>query len=366
MDMGYLKKVAKEVKREGLDAILIAPSGDLQFILGHVPLFCLRFQGLFITKEGDYFYLCNLLTADEMREVLPNKKVYSWFDGEGFIGCFRQALKENGLIGKTIGVNAAVRAFNILEILSEIDVNFVSARNLCAEVRIYKSDEELACMQRATDIAVEALKRTVSKIRPGMLEKDVQEILTGHMMALGADSAGALVASGPNSGLPHYNSNTRRLERGDTVLIDFACQYKGLCTDITRTFFLGEMSGKQKEVYELVKRAVLNAQEALENGERWIPAIDAAARDVIEKGGYGRYFTTRLGHGLGYMPHEAPDIKANHERTLMPRMAFTIEPGIYISGEFGVRIEDCLYMTADGGVRIMPDGFTKECVVIEC
>lgn len=366
MNQLYFEKVVEEIRKQGLDAILLAPSGDLQFIMEHMPLFCLRFQGLFITRDSDYFYVCNLLSADEMREVLPNRKVYSWSDGSGFIETLRQALEEHDLIGKTIGVNSAVRAFNILEILNEIDVKFVSARNLCSEVRIYKTDEELVCMQKATDIAVEALKRTVPQIKPGMLEKDVQEVLVGHMMALGADRASALVASGPNSGFPHYNSNTRRLAKGDAILIDFACKWKGLCTDITRTFFLGEISEKQKEVYELVKDAVISAETALEEGERWIPNIDTAARSLIEKGGYGQYFTTRLGHGLGYMPHEAPDIKLNNERYLEPRMAFTIEPGIYIGSEFGVRIEDCLYMTVDGKFKSMPESFTKECIVIEC
>lgn len=125
----YFDKLVLEIKRQNLDAMLIAPSADLSFLIGHSPLFCLRFQGLFVTKEGDYFYVCNLLTADEMRALLPNKKVYSWFDGDGFINAVRVALQDHHLIGKTIGVNSSVRAFNLLEIRQEVDVEFVSAKN---------------------------------------------------------------------------------------------------------------------------------------------------------------------------------------------------------------------------------------------
>lgn len=219
-------------------------------------------------------------------------------------------------------------------------------------------------MRKAVDIAIEGMKQTIPQIKVGMLEKDVQDILVGHLRELGAEQASALVASGANSGFAHYNSNTRRLERGDTVLIDYACVYKGMLSDITRTYFLEEMSGKQSEVYETVKKAILSAEEALDNGGRWIPDIDRAARSVIADGGYGEFFTTRLGHGIGWMPHESPDIKQNNERFLEPRMAFTIEPGIYINNEFGVRIEDCLVMTPDGGCRILSDNLTKECLVI--
>ena len=159
-----------------------------------------------------------------MREVLPNKKVYGWFDGEGFIRATKQALMDHGLIGKTIGVSSAVRAFNLLELQEEIDIKFVSARSLCAEIRIHKTPKEASDMAEVARIASEALKRTIPEIRAGLYEKDVQEILVGHIRKLGADGS-AMVASGPNSGYAHYNSNTRRLIKGDTVLIDFGCRY---------------------------------------------------------------------------------------------------------------------------------------------
>lgn len=363
MNQMYFDRLVKEIQARKLDAILIAPSQDLRFLIGFVPMLCLRFQGLFITREGNYFYICNVLTKDEILPYIPNGQVYSWHDNDDFSKIVKRVLAEHNLEGKRIGVNHAVRAFNILEISEKADVSFVSARDLCSEIRIYKTDDEIERMKHAAGIGTEALKRTIPKIKAGMLEREVQEILVGYLKDLGAEYASALVASGPNSGFPHYNCNTRRLERGDTLLIDFGCLYQGLCSDITRTFFIEEASDRQKEVYEVVRRANEAAECALMQGERWIPDIEKKARQVIEEAGYGKYFTTRLGHGLGYMPHEAPDIKANNRRKLEARMAFTIEPGIYMN-DFGVRIEDCLVMDSEGQPVVMSAGFTKECMII--
>lgn len=360
MNPVYFQKLVEQINQQNLDAILIAPSADMLFFTGHLPMLCQRFQGLFVTREGKCFYVCNLLTADEIRAALPQIPVYDWFDGDGFIETVRRALEDHNLLGKKIGVNNAVRAFNILEIADAMDVTFVSARLLCPEVRICKNEEEIACMRRAGRIALDALELTVKEIRPGMQEKQVKQILEGHMSRLGGERASAMVASGPNSGFPHYNRDDRIICSGDTVLIDFGCAVNGLSTDITRTFFLGIPSAHQKEIYSLVYDAINAAEAAFLSGERWIPNLDKAARDVIARGGYGPCFTTRLGHGMGYLSHEAPDIKQNNRRFLEPGMAFTIEPGIYLPNEMGVRIEDCLVINPDGQPEILTAHFPKE------
>ena len=362
--MEYLDRLVQEIRKADLDAMLVAPSEDLLFLTGHNPIFCERFQGLFVTAEGDYFYVCNLLTKEEMEAVLPNRKVYAWFDGDGHVDTVRTALEENGLIGKRIGVNNTVRAYNILEISEQVDVTWVSARYLCQETRIRKTDQEIEGMRGAAKIAEEALAATIPQIRPGMKEEEVKQILLRNMLDRGGLNPRALVASGPNGGYPHYNLGLRTLEKGDAIVIDFSCEYMLMRTDITRTVFLGPPSAKQREVYDLVRKAN-EAAEAIVAAGTWIPDIDAAARKVIEDGGYGPQFTTRLGHGIGYLGHEAPDIKANNRRYLEPRMSFTIEPGIYLGGEFGVRIEDCVLVTPEGKAEILHH-FTKEYTIIDC
>lgn len=363
-NLTYLERLADEVRREGLDAILVAPSEDLLFITGHSPLFCERFQGLFVKADGSYFYVCNLLTREEMEDILPNRRVYAWFDGDGFVDTVRTALAENGLLGKTIGVSATVRAFNLLEISAEADVHWVSARLLPQEIRIRKTDREIAGMRRAAAIAEEALSKTLPHVHPGITEGDVKARLLDNMFQLGGKAPRALVASGPNAGYPHYALASRVLEKGDAVIIDFSCEYDLVRTDITRTVFLGPPSEKQREVYGLVRRAN-EAAEALAAAGAWIPDLDAAARQVIDQGGYGSFFTTRLGHGIGYLGHEAPDIKGNNRRHLEARMAFTIEPGIYLSGELGVRIEDCVVILPDGKAEVLHH-FTKDYTIIDC
>lgn len=362
MNEYYFNKLVAEINNVGLDALLIAPSEDLLFIMDFFPIFCERFQGLFVTKEGDYFYICNLLTEAEAAEYLPNKKVYSWFDGDGFIDTVNRAFTENNLIGKTIGVSAAVRAYNTLEIVDKIDIKWVSARHLCHEIRIHKTYEEMEGLRGAAKIADKALEELVPQIEPGMTEGEVRSILINNMLSLGGINARGLVASGPNSGFPHYNLTSRVIKEGDAIVIDFGCEYKRVRSDITRTFFVGEPTEEQRKVYDLVRAANEAAEKVAVDGA-WIPDIDAAARNIIDAAGYKDKFTTRLGHGIGYLGHEAPDIKKNNERRLEPCMAFTIEPGIYIEHNFGVRIEDVVLINDKGETEIL-NQFTKDMIII--
>ena len=364
MNREYIHRLTQLLQREGLDALLVAPSPELALLVGHSPLHCYRFQGLFLTAQGGLFYVCNLLTAGEMRRALPENTVYAWHDNGSYLDIVRQALAENGLLGKKIGVNKHVRAVHILEISQAMDVRFVSAGELCSESRIHKSQQELDHMRRAAQISEEAFRRTVAELRPGMTEQDVGETLIRHTLELGGEAPAAMVAAGPNGGDAHYTGNSRVLQKGDGVTIDFGCAWKGLRTDITRTIFLDHVSPRQRELYELVRAANEAAEALLRSGERWIPNLDAAARGVIEAAGYGPYFTTRLGHGIGYMGHEAPDIKASNTRMLEPGMCFSIEPGIYIDGELGVRIEDCAAVGLDGQGIVLTSGLPKDIQVI--
>ena len=364
LNESQLNRVVKEINKQNLDALLVAPSEDLVFLLGHSPLLCARFQGLFIKSDGDYFYVCNLLTYDEMLNELPNKQVYSWFDGDGFIDVVREVLEKKGLIGKTIGVSLGVRAFNILEIAECMDVKWVSARNLAYEARVHKTDDELDGLRGAAKIADKSFMQMFEEVRPGMTEQDVKNILFKHMENNGGVNYRAIVASGPGGSYPHYIRSDRVLQKGDAVVIDFSCEYKFVRSDTTRTIFIGQPSEAQKKVYDIVRRANAAGEAAAVNGA-WIPDVDKAARDIIEAEGYGRYFTTRLGHGIGYLAHEVPDIKQSNHRRLEPRMAFSIEPGIYLAGDFGVRIEDIVIINEKGEAEIL-NTITKDYLIVDC
>ena len=357
-----IEKLTEVVKAQNLSALLVAPSEDLVYIMGHSPMMCERFQGLFITATGDYFYVCNLLYADEIAEHLEKERILAWHDSDGFVATVHKVLQQKGLLGGKIGVSRAVRAFNVLALSAAMDITFVDAMTLIHEARIIKSEEQLDGLRKAAHIADEAFLKTIKEIKVGMTEAQVKEILTGHMAALGGSRPGGLIASGPNGALPHYTGTSRTLQLGDAVVMDFGCGYQNMRSDMTRTIFIGEPTPKQREVYALVLEANVQGAKAAVDGA-FIPDIDKAARDVIEQGGYGPYFNHRLGHGIGYMGHEAPDIKKINERNLEKGMAFSIEPGIYLAGEFGVRIEDIACITLDGKTEVL-NLATKDIIVI--
>lgn len=365
LNKGAVERLADVMKAKELDAVLVAPSLDLKFLTGFSPFLCERFQGLFVKSSGDCFYIANLLSKEEIaKELGPDVRVYSWWDGEDYVERVKQILKEEDMEGKTIGVSESVRAFHILNFMSRIQVRFVAARDLMDETRICKTAKELDCLRKAAEIADNAFGNILPVIRPGMTERKIGEILFAEMARLGGEDPDGLICTGPNTGYPHYalEGEGRTLQERDILLMDFGCMYGGFYSDMTRTVFFGQPSDKERQIYQAVLEANLAGEQAAKEGA-FIPDIDRAARSVIEKTGYGDTFTTRLGHGIGCKVHEAPDIKQSNTRTLQKGMAFSIEPGIYLAGEFGVRIEDVVVINENGQREVLNKA-GKEMVVL--
>ena len=155
-----------------------------------------------------------------------------------------------------------------------------------------------------------------------------------------------IVASGPNSSMPHYNDDKRVIEEQDIIVLDFGCRYKGYCSDTSRTVFVGEPTDEMKKIYEICLRATTEAKKAVREGIT-AEEVDKVARDIITNEGYGQYFINRTGHGIGLAVHEAPYIKNGNKQILENGMCFSIEPGIYIPGKFGMRIEDIVMVDGD-------------------
>lgn len=360
----YFNKLVDLINGEDIDALMIAPSEDMKLILGNSPYLCERFQGLFIKKSGESFYICNLLLEDQIKKMVDEDvKIYTWWDGSIFTDTVKKVFEENELISKTVGVNVGARAFNILEIMDKVDVNFVSSKDLMEEAGIIKDEKELEFLRKSSNIADRAFEEILKFIKPGLREGEIREKLITTMKEFGGIQAGAIVAVGPNSGYPHYTmvDGGIKVKNKDIVLMDFGCEYKGFRSDCTRTVFVGDITEEQKKIYNLVLEANLAGEKMALKGA-YIPDIDRAAREIIEKAGYGDKFITRLGHGIGYMRHEAPDIKQSNCRYLEDGMAFTIEPGIYLANNFGVRIEDVLAITKDGTEVL--NRTTKEIIIL--
>ena len=222
-------------------------------------------------------------------------------------------------------------------------------------LRIIKSDEETACMQKASDIADSAFEKLCGLIRPGMTELEGAAELEYQMKLAGAQDVSfpTIFAAGKHSSMPHAVPTGYKIQKGDFITVDFGCKYNGYCSDTTRTVIVGKPSQKQKEIYDIVLRAHMEALASIKPGVTG-EEVDAAARNVIKAAGYGGYFGHATGHAVGLYIHEEPRFAPNVKTVYRSGMTGTVEPGVYLPAEFGVRIEDMIVVT-DNGCR----SFTK-------
>jgi Xaa-Pro aminopeptidase len=221
-------------------------------------------------------------------------------------------------------------------------------------LRMVKDAEEIEKLEVACRLTDAALAEVLPQIRPGQTERTVATLLDHTMALLGAEGPAfdTIVASGPNGAIPHHAPGMRELERGDLVTMDFGARYDGYHADMTRTVALGAAAGWQREIYDLVALAQRRGIAVLEDGAE-AGAVDAAARDVIEAAGHAAHFQHGLGHGVGLEIHEAPMLGYGRTGKLTDRVPVTVEPGVYLPGEGGVRIEDVLVVTAGDRARFL-------------
>lgn len=230
---------------------------------------------------------------------------------------------------------------------------FVDGSEVFADLRSTKDDLEIDLMRRAVGIAEAALEATLKVVQVGISEKDIAGELFLQLIRHGSDISlpfAPIVSSGPNGANPHAEPSGRKLVEGDLLVVDWGACYKGYASDLTRTFAIGEPGGLGEEaarIHRLVQQANAAGRAAGRPGIS-CAAVDRAARQVIEEAGYGRFFTHRTGHGLGLECHEQPYMHGDNEQLLRPGMTYTVEPGIYLPGRYGVRIEDDVLVTAAG------------------
>lgn len=232
------------------------------------------------------------------------------------------------------------------------------------KIRLFKDDEEIEEIQKAQDIADKVFSELLDFIKPGKTEREVHHYMLERMRAHGAsgESFDAIIASGVRGALPHGVASDKVIEKGELLTLDFGCIYNMYCSDMTRTIAVGEISDKQREIYEVVLEAQKRALAAIKPGVRTAD-IDAIARDYITEKGYGENFGHGLGHGVGLEVHEAPRLSPKSDEVLEEGMVITDEPGIYIEGFGGVRIEDIILVTEDSH-RVLSKS-TKELITLD-
>lgn len=364
MNTKYAAQIIHKLQETLIDAVLIPPSNDLQMLLGFSPFICERFQGLFFQANGHHFYVCNRLSADEIQPYLQDIPLYIWTDCERYTTVVKDILAEYQLSNKKIGALYQTPGSWITELSELCPITWVPFYQHMNETRIIKSNKELDALRQASHITDLAWQDALSYIQPGRSVSEIVNFINSRMIHYGGTAPACNAYEKKAAGYPHYvmPKLSHIMESTDSLLVDFGCAVKGYRSDCTRTVFLGKVSGQERELYSLVLSANLTAEALLAEG---IPccSIDAAARDVIKKGGCNDFFITRLGHGIGINGHEAPDISAVNQKKLMRGMAFTIEPGIYIPGMIGIRIEDVCIINQYGLPEVL-NKTTKELTIL--
>lgn len=329
-------------------------------------------QAMLITSAHNKFYLTGfdgttatvLLTQNSQFVIVD----FRYFD-QAKKQCSDSVILLSDDVNHTISqrINDCLKEENIFRLGFEKDQltvqeyeNFVKDLNAdlvgvnLSELRLYKSVEEIEIMQRAAEIADEAIEYIMGVIRPQMKETEVELLLYNKIRAAGAKSFSfnTIVASGHRGALPHGVASDKIIEDHDFVTIDFGAIYKGYCSDLTRTFAMSRQADPRLiEIYDIVLRAQNAAIQACRSGMK-TRDLDKVARDIITQAGYGEYFQHGTGHGLGILIHETPRLNQVSSETLQEGMVVTIEPGIYIPGLGGVRIEDDVLITKDGCIRL--------------
>lgn len=341
MDNNRIERLRTSIKKERLDALIVANPMSIFYLTGAKIHPFERMWLLLVRADGrDVLFANKLFVFDE-----TDVETLWHTDNDDAPSVLCSQL--DGI--KRLGTERDLTAKYIVPILNSCPGIIVSVSTAVDDLRIIKDDEELDRMRYSSKLNDEVLEYAFSKVREGMTEKELAAYVKEGFELRGAsgESFGAIVAFGANASDPHHGNDDTRLRDGDCVLIDMGCVWKDYCSDMTRTKFFRSVTQEQKEVYEIVRKANETAKAMIRPGVRFCD-IDAAARDVIEEAGYGEYFTHRLGHGIGLTEHEPEDVGPANPHPVKPGMVFSIEPGIYLPGKFGVRIEDLVIVTEDG------------------
>ena len=348
-----LNRLNDALKSAGLDAVALNPGPSLTYLTGlHLHLMERPTVAIF-PREGKPVLVLPELEAGKASQLPYEVQVFTFGDNPaGWAGVYRQAANASRLDGKIIGVEPVRMRVLELRILEEAlpAARFPSAESTLASLRLVKDAAELVLMRQAAQIARTALEATLPLIRVGMTERQLASELTMQLMRAGSDPElpfSPIVASGPNSPNPHAVPSDRALRPGDLVIVDWGAAVQDYFSDLTRVLAVGEIEPE----FARIVRATIDANAAGRAAARpGIPIgeVDRAARSVIESAGYGPYFIHRTGHGLGMEAHEEPYAFGGNPLVLEPGMVFTVEPGIYLPGRAGARIEDDIAINLNG------------------
>jgi len=359
-------------RENNLSAILLTPGTSLAYFAG------IRWEGgerlfaMVLPAKGEAFYVSPAFEEGRAREQIaqspdggkPNSTidVRIWQEDESPYARVAQGLSDRGIASGAVGVEETAKfVFSDNLRKAAASATFTSATPVTAGCRMIKSQHEIDLMRLASKVTLAAYEATYRSLQVGMTQRDVGDLLVAAHRKLGFEG-GADVQVGEFSAFPHGSVKPQGIQESTIVMIDGGCAVEGYASDITRTFVLGKASDKMKQVFDIVHRAQSTALAAAKPGVE-AGSVDAAARKVISDAGYGpdyKHFTHRLGHGMGMDGHEWPYLVRGNSTKLQPEMTFSDEPGIYIRGEFGIRLEDDMHIMEGGAELFTPQSPSLE------
>jgi Xaa-Pro dipeptidase len=356
------------MRASGLDAILLMEGTSLNYFTGIRWWGGERLFAAVLPAKGEWFYVCPAFEEGRAREQIgrvPNPgsaDVRIWQEDENPYERVAQGLSDRGVSAGHVGIEETVRfVFSDGITTAAPHTRFTSATPVTAGCRRIKSANELALMRLANQVTLQAYEAVYRSLRDGMTKPEVDSLVSAAHEQLGF-SGEALVEVGEYSAFPHGSTQPQIVREGTPILIDGGCSVEGYESDITRMLVLGKPTDKAREIFDIVHRAQSAALAAARPGVE-CGAVDAAARKVITDAGYGpdyKYFTHRLGHGIGMDGHEWPYLVRGNPTRLESNMTFSDEPGIYIRGEFGIRLEDIMHITENGAELLTPQSPSLE------
>ena len=344
---GRLAALRRRMKATDTDLLAIAPGSHMDWLLGFHPHPDERPCLLLVGPEREAF-LMPALNAEGTRES-TDIAFHNWADAEGSDAALAAALDDVGAsAAKKVALDETMRADFALLLLGALpDAKHAFTPETLGALRMRKDAAEFASLKMNAGVADRAMKKAFAAIREGMTESELAAVVKEHFASEGATPAFWIVGAGSNGAFPHHQTGSRKLAEGDAVVIDIGGRKAGFPSDITRMAVVGQPPEGYGQIHSIVEKAVQAALKAAKPGVK-ASEVDAAARNVIADAGYGEYFVHRTGHGLGIDVHEPPYITATSDTVLDEGMVFSIEPGIYLPGRFGIRLEEIVILREDG------------------
>jgi Xaa-Pro aminopeptidase len=351
-----LEKARRLMAENGLGAILLTEGTSLNYFTGIRWWGGERLFTMVLPAKGEAFFVCPAFEEGRAREQISNSPLWGepdvriWQEDEDPYERVAQGLKDRGIAAGVVGIEETVKfVFSDGIAKAAPQARFISATPVTAGCRMIKSAHEIELMRLAAKVTLAAYEATYRALKEGMTQQQISDFVEAAHSKLGFPGE-ADVQVGEFSAFPHGSVTQQVIREGTIILMDGGCRAEGYCSDITRTYVLGKPPDKMKKVFEIVHQAQSAALAAARPGVE-CGAVDAAARKVITDAGYGpdyKYFTHRLGHGMGMDGHEWPYLVRGNPTKLQANLTFSDEPGIYIRGEFGVRLEDDMHITENG------------------